>query len=115
MRGDARKNRASAATSNLRSSQRAATQSMNDLEAMFERVFEECVARDMKFPLILCAVASNGAIQAYKIHAPGRALWELAGHSERDAFMRFPINLMIVDRTDEAMLVRFEVEGVAFL
>ena len=55
---------------------------MTDLEAMFERMFEECVARDMKFPLIVCAVASNGAIQAYKVHAPGRALWELAGHSE---------------------------------
>ena len=29
--------------------------------------------------------------------------------------MRFPINLMIVDRTGKAMLVRFEVEGAAFL
>jgi hypothetical protein len=88
---------------------------MNDLEAMFELMFEECVSRGMKFPLILCAVASNGAIQAYKIHAPGRALWDLAGNCEPDAFMRFPINLMIVDRTDKAMLVRLEVEGVAFL
>ena len=88
---------------------------MTDLEAMFERMFEESVARDMKFPLIVCAVASNGAIQAYKVHAPGRALWELAGHSEPDAFMGFPINLMVVDRTGEAMLVRFEIEGVAFL
>ncbi len=88
---------------------------MTDIEAMFERTFEECVARDMKFPLIVCAVASNGAMQAYKVHAPGRALWELAGHSEPDAFMRFPINLMIVDLTGKAMLVRFEVEGAAFL
>jgi hypothetical protein len=88
---------------------------MNDLEAMFERTFEECVARNMKFPLILCAVASNGVVQAYKVHAPGRALWDLAGNSEPDAFMRFPINLMIVDRSGEAMLVRFEGESVAFL
>ena len=29
--------------------------------------------------------------------------------------MGFPINLMVVDRTGEAMLVRFEIEGVAFL
>jgi|ERR1700734_2213368 hypothetical protein len=94
---------------------RSVAQSMNDLEAMFERTFEECLARDMKFPLTLCAVASNGAMQAYKIHAPGRALWELAEHSEPDTFTRFPINLMIVDRTSTALLARFEVEGVAFL
>jgi hypothetical protein len=54
-------------------------------------------------------------MQAYKIHAPGRALWELAEHSEPDTFTRFPINLMIVDRTSTALLARFEVEGVAFL
>jgi hypothetical protein len=57
---------------------------MNDIEAMFERTFEECAARDMRFPLILCAVASNGAMQAYKLHGPGRASWELAEHSEPD-------------------------------
>jgi hypothetical protein len=88
---------------------------MNDLEMMFERMFEECVTRNMKFPLVLCAVAPNGTIQAYKVHDPGRALWQLAGHSEPGDFRQWPINLMIVDRTGEAMRVRFEVdEGMTF-
>ncbi|HUC48101.1 MAG TPA: hypothetical protein VMA30_01870 [Xanthobacteraceae bacterium] len=89
---------------------------MDDLEAMFERILEECIEqRKMKFPLVLCAVAANGAILAYKIHNPGRALWQLAGHSEPGDFLQWPINLMVVDRTGEAMRVKFDVnEGVTF-
>jgi len=96
--------------------QRVAGRSMDDLEAMFERILEECIEqRKMKFPLVLCAVAANGAILAYKIHNPGRALWQLAGHSEPGDFLQWPINLMVVDRTGEAMRVKFDVnEGVTF-
>jgi hypothetical protein len=96
--------------------QGAAGQSMNDLEVMFERMFQECIEqRKMKFPLIVCAVGSNGTIQAYKVHDPRRALWQLSGHSEPGDFMQWPINLMIVDRAGEAIRVRFDIEeGVSF-
>jgi hypothetical protein len=96
--------------------ERVAGQSMDNLEVMFERMLEECIEqRKMKFPLILCAVASNGVVQAYKVHGPGRALWQLTGHSEPNDVMQWPINLMIVDRTGEAMRVRFDInKGVTF-
>lgn len=89
---------------------------MNDLEVMFERMFQECIEqRKMKFPLIVCAVGANGTIQAYKVHDPRRALWQLSGHPEPGDFMQWPINLMIVDRLGEAIRVRFDIkEGVSF-
>jgi hypothetical protein len=93
-----------------------AGQSMDNLEVMFERMFQECVEqRKMQFPLILCAIGANGAVQAYKVHGPGRALWQLTDQSALGDSMQWPINLMIVDRAGEAMLVRFDVnEGVIF-
>lgn len=89
---------------------------MDNLEVMFERMFQECIEqRKMQFPLILCAIGSNGAVQAYKVHGPRRALWQLTGHFAPGDFMQWPINLMIVDRAGEAMRVRFDVnEGVSF-
>jgi hypothetical protein len=76
-------------------------------------VLKGCLARNMKLPLMLCLLGTNGGVQAFRFHGFGKEMERLV-NPVPDGFMELPINIMVVDSSGDAVRVVAGTKGFTF-
>lgn len=78
---------------------------MDPLTKHLVEIIETCVARGMAPPFLLCAVGRDGGLFAIRV-SPDHDPEVLVDHL--GSTIQFPINIMIVDPTGEAVRVTID-------
>jgi hypothetical protein len=79
----------------------------NALDKLGDRlaeIFNGCLERGMRLPLIACAVSPNGAVLCMRVNGGGAAPDILAEQFEPGGF-RLPMTCMVLDQNNEAARV----------
>jgi hypothetical protein len=76
-----------------------------DLVQAIGEILQDCLARGMKAPLIVCAISPNGSVLAMR--CPGGEPDILAEHYEGGSF-KLPMTVLILDQDNQTAQVVFE-------
>jgi hypothetical protein len=82
---------------------------MDKLTEFFTDVLEQCVARGMQLPLVVCPVARNSSVLVTRVNG-GASSDVLAEHFEDDRLV-LPINIMVVSQDNQAARITIETDG----